>query len=286
MTNHDLQDQGPRADRPKRRSFTTDYKLRILAAYDTAPTGEKGALLRREGLYDSSIQLWRRQRDAGELSASNTDRASTKKKREQAEVEQLRKEKAQLERANTRMAKLQQTEAAMEVLGKAHALLETVSERGFTELVTQARRDVRAQLEPLVGIKASCRLSKSTARPFTATAVPIPSHRTKLPDLPAEPFVADRMRTHPLAVLNSARFRDKAPRQVWAALLDEGVYLCSVSTMYRLLRAQGQTRGGAPRPATGPRPSPSSGPRPSQVWSWDITKLRGPGPGNSSTCTS
>ena len=130
MTNHDLQDQGPRADRPKRRSFTTDYKLRILAAYDTAPTGEKGALLRREGLYDSSIQLWRRQRDAGELSASNTDRASTKKKTpEQAEVEQLRKEKAQLERANTRMAKkLQQTEAAMEVLGKAHALLETVSE--------------------------------------------------------------------------------------------------------------------------------------------------------------
>src|SRR5699024_11043142 len=94
------------------------------------PTGEKGARRRREGLYDSSIQLWRRQRDAGELSASNTDRASTKKKTpEQAEVEQLRKEKAQLERANTRMAKkLQQTEAAMEVLGKAHALLETVSE--------------------------------------------------------------------------------------------------------------------------------------------------------------
>lgn len=72
MTNHDLRtnDEGPRANRPKRRSFTHAYKLRILEEYDTAPAGEKGALLRREGLYDSSIQLWRKQRDSGELSTS------------------------------------------------------------------------------------------------------------------------------------------------------------------------------------------------------------------------
>ena len=54
---------GPRADRPKRRTFTAAYKLRILEEYDAAPAGEKGALLRREGLYESSISLWRRQRD-------------------------------------------------------------------------------------------------------------------------------------------------------------------------------------------------------------------------------
>ena len=138
MTDHDrrTQDQGPRSDRPKRRIFTSDYKLQILQAYEAAPTGDKGALLRREGLYDSSIQLWRRQRDAGELNTPRTGGPSTpaKKTPEQAELEQLRKEKAQLERDNTRMSKkLQQTEAAMEVLGKAHALLETVSESADTQ---------------------------------------------------------------------------------------------------------------------------------------------------------
>lgn len=131
MTNHDLHTttQGPRANRPKRRTFTSEYKLRILQDYDNAPTGEKGALLRREGLYDSSIQHWRRQRDAGELTTTAKSTPTKQKTPEQAELEQLRKEKAQLERANARMSKkLQQTEAAMEVLGKAHALLEIMSE--------------------------------------------------------------------------------------------------------------------------------------------------------------
>ena len=45
-----------------------------------------------------------------------------------------------------------------------------------------------------------------------------------------------------LAVLDSCRFADKAPRQVWALLIDEGTYLASVSTMYRLLREAGQVR--------------------------------------------
>ena len=45
-----------------------------------------------------------------------------------------------------------------------------------------------------------------------------------------------------LEVLHSERFADKAPAQVWATLLDEGVYLCSESTMYRLLRQHGEVR--------------------------------------------
>src|SRR5699024_3838379 len=72
MTKHDLETTGPRADRPKRRRFTAEYKLQILQGYDTAPKGEKGAILRREGLYDSSIQLWRKQRNNGAL--KNLDR--------------------------------------------------------------------------------------------------------------------------------------------------------------------------------------------------------------------
>ena len=51
-----------------------------------------------------------------------------------------------------------------------------------------------------------------------------------------------RERRELLALLDSPRFADKAPRQVWAVLIDEGAYLASVSTMYRLLREAGQVR--------------------------------------------
>jgi transposase len=54
-------------ERARRRTFTAQYKLEIVAAYDAAPDGEKGALLRREGLYSSHIVEWRRARDAGAL---------------------------------------------------------------------------------------------------------------------------------------------------------------------------------------------------------------------------
>jgi hypothetical protein len=49
-------------ERARRRTFTAKYKLEVLAAYDAAPTGEKGAVLRREGLYSSQIVQWRRSR--------------------------------------------------------------------------------------------------------------------------------------------------------------------------------------------------------------------------------
>jgi putative transposase len=80
-----------------------------------------------------------------------------------------------------------------------------------------------------------------------------------------------------LAVLNSERFCDQAPAQVWATLLDEGIYLGSISTMYRLLRAAHQIRerrAQARRPPTVKPELIATGPN--QVWSWDITKLRGP----------
>ena len=78
-------------------------------------------------------------------------------------------------------------------------------------------------------------------------------------------------------VLNSDRFCDQAPRQVWAWLLDEGRYLCSWRTMYRLLNAFAEVserRDQLRRPTyTKPELMATA---PNQVWSWDITKLRGP----------
>ncbi|MGP4030373.1 hypothetical protein ACTWPP_44680, partial [Actinomadura sp. 3N407] len=103
MTSNDLPSGGgPRTGRPRRRCFTAAYKLRMVEEYDAAEHGDKGALLRREGLYESSVQLWRRQRDAGELTAAGTSRPAAKKEKtpEQAELEQLRKEKTRLECAS------------------------------------------------------------------------------------------------------------------------------------------------------------------------------------------
>ncbi len=88
---------------------------------------------------------------------------------------------------------------------------------------------------------------------------------------------ADGEPNYGLAVLDSPRFADKSPAQVWAILLDEGVYLCSQATMYRLLRERGQSgerRAQAVRPPTS-KPELEAD-RPNLVWSWDITKLKGP----------
>ena len=80
-----------------------------------------------------------------------------------------------------------------------------------------------------------------------------------------------------LAVLDSPRFADKAPRQVWAVLIDEGAYLASVSTMYRLLREAEQVRERRAQAAHPARTKPELiADAPNEVWSWDITKLAGP----------
>ena len=80
-----------------------------------------------------------------------------------------------------------------------------------------------------------------------------------------------------LAVLRSPEFCDSSPTQVWARLLDQGRYLCSVSTMYRLLRSVNECRERRRQSTHPPRKKPELlATKPLQVWSWDITKLRGP----------
>jgi putative transposase len=80
-----------------------------------------------------------------------------------------------------------------------------------------------------------------------------------------------------LAVLHSERFVDLAPAQVWAILLDEGVYLGSQSTFYRLLRQAGEVRERRAQATHPARVKPELvATAPNQVYSWDITKLRGP----------
>jgi putative transposase len=89
--------------------------------------------------------------------------------------------------------------------------------------------------------------------------------------------LSETERQHILTVLRSPEYCDLAPAQVWARLLDDGIYLCSISTMYRLLAVAGENHERR-RQRTHPakkRPELIAR-RPNEVWSWDITKLQGP----------
>ena len=79
-----------------------------------------------------------------------------------------------------------------------------------------------------------------------------------------------------LDVLHEPRFCDLPPTQVWARLLNDGVYLASISTMYRLLGAHGESRDRRRQRTHPARVKPQLARRPNDVWSWDITKLPGP----------
>ncbi len=78
-------------------------------------------------------------------------------------------------------------------------------------------------------------------------------------------------------LLHNERFMDKAPPQVWAELLDDGLYFCSLSTMYRILRMHEEVRERRNQLIHPNHPVPRLvATAPNQVWSWDITKLLGP----------
>src|SRR5246127_2498107 len=80
-------------ERAKRRTFTANYTLEILAAYDAAPEGAKGALLRREGLYSSHIVEWRKARDAGALAGLAVRRGRKRRDPQAEKIARLEAEK-------------------------------------------------------------------------------------------------------------------------------------------------------------------------------------------------
>jgi transposase len=129
---------GDQAARPKRRTFTAEYKARIVAEYEAAKaSGEGAALLRREGLYHSHLLEWRAARDAGALTALGARKTATvegrRKSADAAEAERLRRANARLE------AELVKTRAALEIMGKAHALLGMLSESADTPAPSRRR---------------------------------------------------------------------------------------------------------------------------------------------------
>jgi transposase len=109
-------------ERARRRTFTAQYKLEVLAAYDAAGPGEKGAILRREGLYSSHIVDWRRSRDSGALAGPARTRGRPAADPRDAQIARLRKEKAKLEQ------ELATARFVVDVQSKLQVLLECVAD--------------------------------------------------------------------------------------------------------------------------------------------------------------
>jgi len=134
------------------------------------------------------------------------------------------------------------------------------------------------ELSTQVGVVAACEaLAVSRATWYRRRRRGAPHARREARVRRSPRALPHREREQVLDVLRSERFVDQAPAQVYATLLDEGTYLCSVRTMYRLLHAHGEVRERR-NPLRHPKYQKPEllATRPNEVWSWDITKLLGP----------
>lgn len=128
------------------------------------------------------------------------------------------------------------------------------------------------ELSQAVGITQACQALDIPRSRLYPRPAPSPAPRPS----PAQALSVEE-RAAVRAVLNSARFLDRAPRQVYATLLDEGTYLCHWRSMYRILAAHAEVRERRKQRNHPVYRKPELlAVRPNQVWSWDITKLRGP----------
>jgi putative transposase len=135
-----------------------------------------------------------------------------------------------------------------------------------------------AELQAVVGVRGACAaVGEAQARWYRRhRQSPLPS-RPEQVSTPQPRALSEVERKELRRVLNSEEFVDEAPATVYAKLLDQGVYLASVPTMYRVLRDHDEVherrRQATPPAATKPELLAT---KPNEVYSWDITKLAGP----------
>jgi len=126
------------AAKPTRRRFSAAHKLAILEEYERcSDSGEKGALVRREGLYSSHIVEWRRAKEVGALAGLAPKVRRSKRSAEQAEIDRLRRRNEKLE------DQLQKHKQALEIQGKASELLARLLAESTEETTQQPKRPER-----------------------------------------------------------------------------------------------------------------------------------------------
>jgi putative transposase len=132
------------------------------------------------------------------------------------------------------------------------------------------------ELTTIVGTRPACRaLGAAPATVYRRRRPPTPRPAKPRPR-PAR-ALSDAERSELLEILHCERFVDSSPAQVWATLLDEGRYLASERTMYRVLAAHGEVRERRDQLTHPAYKKPELlACRPNEVWTWDISKLKGP----------
>ena len=257
-------------EQAQRRKFSAEEKKRILEDVDRATGhGGIGAVLRREGIYSSTLRL-------AEGADAAVHKAFSQKRVPQTRRNPLAGENEKLRRQN---------QCLQEELEKAHIVIDVQKKvakllgRPLPEIPEHGEVIMTAldQLRPLVGVKqASQALSVPRAtwyrrRRRRLSPGPVAARRH------SPRALSENEQSAVLACLHEERFQDCSPAQVYAALLDEGQFHCSIRTMYRLLETHGESRERRDQLTHPPYQKPELlATQANQLWSWDITKLRGP----------
>jgi putative transposase len=134
------------------------------------------------------------------------------------------------------------------------------------------------RLGETVGVSRACRaLDVPRASLYRACRVIEPAQQPLPEPTPPPRALSQAEKAEVRQTLNSERFQDSAPREVYATLLDEGKYLCSWRTMYRILEANDEVRERRNQLRRPNHVKPELlATKPNELWSWDITKLLGP----------
>jgi hypothetical protein len=214
------------SERPKRRTFTAGEKLRVLGETDrAADMGGISAIPRREGLYSSTLMDWRRQRDAGAFEALTPGKRGPKAASAnplEAELTSARRDDHRSPK-NIRPAGDRAAADGQQRDGVMAAVVALVPGYGLIAAACDALGVSRASVYR--------RRSRLVHPPAAPRARPRPSRA-----------LATAERQTVLDLLREPRFVDLAPAEVYATLLDEDIYHCSIRTLYRILDDHDEVR--------------------------------------------
>ena len=226
--------------KPKRRTFSTEYKIRILDEADSASAvpGGIGALLRREGLYSSHLTSWRRERANGIFQALKPRQRGHKSERDPLveENEKLHRQVGQL------TEKLRKAEIIIDVQKKSGGAVgpSDSGSRPGRELLMAAV----TELATTAGIQAACQALALPRASFYRKLRPY-SSASPVSRRPSARALGPQEKETVLACLHEERFQDRSLAAVYATLLDEGKYLCSIRACIVCSRSAGSPASAA-----------------------------------------